>query len=134
MIILREYKKNDLEDIKDILFKENVMDFNINGIIYVLLEDNKILGVGKTSLEKDKYFLKYLIIKEEERRNGLGDGLIRAILYKLQNNNIDKLYFKGNNKFLLSKGFKNEIKNELYLDIDSFFNSGCNCSGACNGV
>lgn len=134
MIILREYKNNDLEDIKDILFKENVMDFNIDGIIYVLLEDNKILGVGKTSLEKDKYFLKYLIIKEEERRNGLGDGLIRAILYKLQNNNIDKLYFKGNNKFLLSKGFKNEIKNELYLDIDSFFNSGCNCSGACNGV
>lgn len=134
MIILREYKKNDLEDIKDILSKENVMDFNLDGIIYVLLEDNKILGVGKTSLEKDKYFLKYLIIKEEERKNGLGDGLIRAILYKLQNNNIDKLYFKGNNKFLLSKGFKNEIKNELYLDIDSFFNSGCNCSGACNGV
>ncbi len=134
MIILREYKENDLEDIKDILSKENVMDFNLDGIIYVLLEDNKILGVGKTSLEKDKYFLKYLIIKEEERRNGLGDGLIRAILYKLQNNNIDKLYFKGNNKFLLSKGFKNEIKNEFYLDIDSFFNSGCNCSGACNGV
>lgn len=134
MIILREYKENDLEDIKDILSKENVIDFNLDGIIYVLLEDNKILGVGKTSLEKDKYFLKYLIIKEEERRNGLGDGLIRAILYKLQNNNIDKLYFKGNNKFLLSKGFKNEIKNEFYLDIDSFFNSGCNCSGACNGV
>ena len=63
MIILREYKENDLEDIKDILSKENVMDFNLDGIIYVLLEDNKILGVGKTSLEKDKYFLKYLIIK-----------------------------------------------------------------------
>lgn len=134
MIVLREYEKYDLEDINYILKEENIEDLNLEGIIYVAIDNNNLIGVGKVQLEDNKYFLNYLIIKKEERKKGFGDALLRAILYKLENNHIVKLYFKGNNEYLLKKAFKSERKGILSIDIKSFFNKACNCSGECHGI
>ena len=134
MIVLREYQDEDLENINSILEEENIIDQNVEPIIYVVLDHKYLIGVGKVQLEYNKNFLKYLVIRKEERNMGFGDALLRAILYKLANSNEDKLYFKGNNEYLLKKGFKKEKENILSLDINIFFDDGCNCSGDCHGI
>lgn len=134
MIILREYRDDDFKEVRYILDQEKIEDLNLEGIINVVLDNEKLIGVGKVKLEDDKYFLKYLIIKEEERNKGFGDALIRAILYKLENRNVNKLYFNGNDDYLFKKGFKREIKETLSIDIKTFFNDPCNCSGECYGI
>lgn len=134
MIVLREYQDEDLENINSILEEENIIDQNVEPIIYVVLDHKYLIGVGKVQLEYNKNFLKYLVIKKEERKMGFGDALIRAILFKLANSNEDKLYFKGNNEYLLKKGFKKEKENLLTLDINDFFDNACNCTGDCHGL
>lgn len=139
MVILREYKDEDFKRVKEILKQENIKDINLDGIIYVALDNNKLVGVGKAQLEDSKYFLKYLIIEKDERNKGFGDGLIRAIFNKLEKKNVNIVYFKGTDKYLLKKGFEKYFEENLTVDILSidmknFFNEACNCSGKCHGI
>lgn len=134
MIVLREYKDCDLENIRYTLKQEDIKDLNLEGIVYVVLDDKNLIGVGKVQLEDCKCFLRYLVIKKEERKKGYGDALLRAILYKLENNNIKKLYFKGNSEYLLKKDFKNKTKGILSINISEFFTNSCNCSGEYHGI
>lgn len=134
MIVLREYQDKDLECVNYILAQENIIDSNQQAIIYVVLDHKDLIGVARVESQCSKNFLKYLVIKKEERKMGFGDALIRAILFKLANSNEDKVYFKGNNEYLLKKGFKKEKENLLTLDINDFFDNACNCTGDCHGL
>lgn len=132
MIVLREYEKDDLKDINFILEKENIKNSNFDGIIYVVLDNNNLIGVAKVELEDNKHFLKFMVIKKEERSKGFGDALLRAILFKLDNSNINKLHFKGQDEYLSKKGFKKETEESLFIDIKDFFANSCNnCGESC---
>lgn len=132
MLILREYKPEESEKIKDILLQEDIRDLTIQGLIYVILENNEIIGISKVDNEDDNYILKYIVIKNDKRGQNFGDALFRALLSRLDNQDIDKIYYKVSNDYLLRKGFFINEKNQLELDITSFFKEGCKCSGGCN--
>lgn len=134
MIILREYKEEDLKEVKPILKEEKIEDFSFEGIIYVVLDNENLIGIGQTEIEDEKYFLRYLIIEKDERKMGFGDGLLRAILFKLENKNIDKLYYRGKDEYLLKKGFKKAEEDILFIDIKDFFNRVCNCREDSHGL
>lgn len=134
MLVLREYKEKEIQEIKRLLMTEKVQDLNINGIIYVMVEDNNIIGVSKIEIENDIGNLKYLVIKENRRKQGLGNGLLRAILNKLDNQEIKKVYYKENNLYLMKFGFDLNENNTLELVVPIFFSRGCQCSGENNEI
>ena len=49
------------------------------GIVYVVLDDNDLVGVGKVKPRGWNVELEYLIIREDKRNQNLGDALLRAI-------------------------------------------------------
>lgn len=132
MLILRDYNLEESEEIKRILIEENIVDLIIADLIYVVLDNNDLIGISKVEKEDDNFILKYLVIKHERRGENLGDALLRALLSKLDNQGIEKIYYKENNNYLLKKGFILNENNQLELNITSFFNEGCKCSGGCN--
>lgn len=134
MLVLREYMKNEIQEIKELLISEKVEDLNLNEMIYIMIEDNIIIGVSKVEIENNNGNLKYLVIKEASRGQDLGNGLLRGILNKLDNNGVEKIYYKEMDSYLIKKGFYLNEKNQLELNISEFFNNGCQCSGKCNEV
>lgn len=127
MIILREYNKEEVDQIINIL-KEEVSDYDLDGIVYVVIEDSKVVGVSKVKKVDDRWLLDYLIIKKANRNNGLGDSLLRAILNKIYNMNAARIYYQNNDSYLIKKGFELTNNNELELNIEEFFAIGCgNC-------
>lgn len=130
MLVLRNYKENEIEELKELLIDEGIDDLELDGIIYVVLEDDMLIGSSKVIEEDGKWILQYIVIKEEFRRQNLGDGLLRAILNKLVNQGIKDVYFKANDPFLISRGFIILENDEIMLDLENFFNKGCKgCEG-----
>ena len=130
MIVLREYTQDELEKIKDILISEEIDDLNMNGIIYIILEDDNIMGVSKVEIEGDAS-LKYILIRKDNRQKNLGEALLRAILSKLDKQGIENVYYKEPNSYLIKKGFTLNNENQLELNLAEFFNKPC-CSGKCH--
>ncbi|NLV88596.1 MAG: GNAT family N-acetyltransferase [Tissierellia bacterium] len=129
MIYFRKFRNEDLEKINEILLQEKIYNMQIEGIIYVAIEDEEIIGVGKAKEDNQKWFLEYIVVKKEMRGKGLGDGLLRVISNSLFKKGIDRLYSQEKSEFLVNKGF---IKDEnLYkLNIEELFEHNCNnCGG-----
>ena len=78
MLIIREYKENEVQDIKELLVSENIKDLDINEIIFVMVEDKDIIGVCKIAIENYIGDLKYLVIKENKRNKKLKMIMERA--------------------------------------------------------
>lgn len=134
MLVIREYKESEIQDIKKFLISENIQELEINGMIFIMIEDKDIIGVCKIEIENHSGNLKYLVIKEDMRKQRLGNGLLRAIINKLDNQDIKKVYYKENNTYLKKNGFNLNQDNQLELNISEFFSGGCKCSGECNEV
>ncbi|WP_353095855.1 GNAT family N-acetyltransferase [Tissierella praeacuta] len=132
MLVLQNCKVDEFNEIKEFLAKEGIRDLVLEGIIYIALDDNELIGVGK-ALEKDKkWIIEYLVIREDKRNQQIGDGLLRAILNKLYNQGIEKIYSSSNNDYLLKKGFILNCESHLELSISDFFSKGCKCCGGYN--
>lgn len=132
MLILREYKLDESEEIKSILLEEGIDDLDLESLIYVILDNKELIGISKVEKEDDKFILKYLVIKYERRGENLGDALFRALVSKLDNQGIERIYYKQSTEYFLKKGFILSENNQLELNIASFFNNGCKCSGGSN--
>ena len=132
MLILREYKTEESEEIKKLLLEENIKDLDLKGIVYVIIDNQDLIGICKAEKESDNFILKYIVIKYKRRGENLGDALLRALLSNLDNRGIKGIFYNANNDYLLKKGFVLNENNELELNITSFFNKGCKCSGECN--
>ena len=131
MIIFRSYTKNDYDLVKNFLIQA-YMDFNQErGITYLAFDNDNLIGVTKVRENKNRWYLDFIYIAEEERKKGFGDGLFRSIVNKLRNQNIKSLFFNSNSNYLINKGFYYNNDNELELDIDRFFSTS-NC-GSCGG-
>lgn len=132
MLILRDYQANEINKIKKILLDENINDFDFKDIIYVMLDNEDLIGVGKVEMFNENWLLKYLVIREDRRGENLGDGLLRALLSKLYNSGVKFLFYENTNPYLIKKGFAIDEENQLKINIVDFFKTGCkNCSG-CN--
>lgn len=144
MIIARKIDlTKDFDKVKSILDTEEIeIILKTNQIIYVLEENNDIIGACQAAVH-DKYaVLDYLIIKNDYRNKGYGDGLLRSILNYLLNNEVQKVYYPYINNYLIKIGFKiinnkneikHEIKNEfkdefLECNLGAFFSKNCKSS------
>lgn len=132
MLVLREYKENETDDLKELLLEEKIVDLELDGIVYVFIENDNLIGAAKAINEYDKWILKYLVIRENNRGENLGDSLLRAILNNIFNQGIKEVYFMSENPYLVSKGFILLNDNEIVIELDGFFNKGCNCYGGFN--
>ncbi|MGF7057046.1 GNAT family N-acetyltransferase [Brassicibacter mesophilus] len=141
MIIGRKIKiSGEKERLEDILSYYNIKDYNDkNSIIYVLEEDDTIIGGCRISLYNDIGVLEYLVIEHNKTGENFGDGLLRAALNYCYLNGIKKVYHDKTDSYLLRKGFVRNLKqvsaSELNSDIqnschlvcivDEFFSKGC---------
>lgn len=132
MLVLRKYQLNEVEEIKEILKNEGIRDLIFEGIIYVVIDNDSLVGVGKAIETNNKWMLKYLVIRKERRNQGFGDALLRAILNKLRNQGISVIFCRLNNPYLIKKGFIVNDEKELELNIENFFSIGCNGCGGCD--
>ncbi len=132
MLILRSYKIDEYNEIRNILIREGIKDLELEDIIYVVLDNDDLVGVAKAKSIDTRYMLEYLVIREDKRNQNLGDALLRAILSKLLNQGVNIVYSKLNDSYLLKKGFIINNDNLLELNISDFFDRGCNNCGGCN--
>ena len=130
MISIREIKSSEFEIANNILTTEGIYDDMLQGIVYVLIEGNRVIGISKMRI-KDKYgILDYIVIKEENRGFDYGDGLLRAVLFKANAMGIKEVYCAKHHQYLIKKGFhysgdSSNTPYELSLNIDNFFNNCC---------
>lgn len=134
MLIIRRYKDYDKEEVLDLLKKEKIRDLDLNNHIYVAIEDDIIIGVCKTKVGIDEGFLKYIVVKESNRGEGLGNGILRATFNNLERDGIEKVYFDENNSYLLKIGFVENDENKLELNLPDFFKPSCKCSVKCGDL
>ncbi len=132
MLILHEYNAGESESINQILIEENIEDLTMEGLVYVVLDNDNLCGIAKAKMIDADWNLKYLIIKKDKRGENLGDALLRALLSKLSNQGIKKILYKEENFYLRKIGFKLSENNLLELDISAFFSKGCKSCGGCN--
>ncbi|AFS78439.1 GCN5-like N-acetyltransferase [Gottschalkia acidurici 9a] len=141
MIIARKINSEKEEEVlKNILRQYNINDeHKDNDVTYILLLDDKIVGVCKLTCYHDIGILKYIVIDKKETGQDLGDALLRSALNYCFRNNISRVYYKTIDDYLIKKGFeknKNYLKNveheEEYLlevNLERFFNRPCKSSG-----
>ena len=130
MIVLREINRREYSEVKPILEREDIKDDLSKGIIYILIDNGIIIGVGKIGLGYDYSILEYIVVKEEYRGSNLGDALLRSLLFKAESIGMKKMFYYDKNDYLLKKGFtysegKQTGSYQLFLIIQDFFNKGC---------
>lgn len=117
MFLARRVKSIEEEQIADKILKQyDIEDVqNFDSTKYVLIVDDKLVGVSKVDFHGSIGVLKYLVIDKNEVGDDLGDALIRAIFNYCIMNNIEKIYYPNINSYLSKVGF---IEKENSLDID----------------
>lgn len=117
-MIIREYNINDNKQVIDLYnkcFSYNCNKINLNptGTILILLENNKIIGMGTLDVINDifkgiKYgYLNNICIDPEYQGKGLGNYLLKEL---------EKLAIKKECKYLMLTSNKNRIiAHKLYL-------------------
>lgn len=126
MIVLREINIDEYMKVNPILKEEGIEDDLSKGIVYILIDNDDIIGVGKIKLENEYGILEYIIVKAGHRGSNLGDSILRSLLFKAETMKIKEVYYRDNEEYLLSRGFEynnNKFKDfyKLYLKIDDFF-------------
>ncbi|NLK44661.1 MAG: GNAT family N-acetyltransferase [Tissierellia bacterium] len=132
MIYFRKLIEGDLEKVNKLLKEENINDRDTDGIIYVVIEDEEVRGIGKVKEKDYKWFLEYLVIKKEMRGKRLGDGLLRVLSNMLLKKGVVRLYCRQENDFLIKKGFNKKDDNYFELNIEELFEHKCDACGGIN--
>lgn len=143
MIIARPIKTDqEIKESNKILEQYNMKDnSNKENIKYILIVDEKIVGVSRIDIYGTNGVLKYVTIDKKEVKDDLGDALLRSIFNYCLNHNIDKVYYPEHNEYLLKKGFienkktleigKEDKEFLLEVDLNTFFTAPC--KGSCKG-
>ena len=140
MIIATQLKNSNIERVMNVFNKYNTeIEKKENEIIYVLEENNNIIGISKATILNNISKLNFLVIDEKSRGFDFGDGLLRALLNCLYLKGIEKVYFGQLNSYLIKKGFTkiecNLLLKEIFdydcnieiltCDLEVFFSKGC---------
>ena len=140
MFLARKVKSENEERIADEILKQYDIEdvVNYNSAKYVLIVDDKLVGVSKVDFHENIGVLKYLVIDKKEVGDDLGDALIRAVLNYAIVNGIDKVYYPTVDSYLTRLGFvekENCLKIDgedrkflLELELEPFFSAPCKSS------
>lgn len=139
-------KKEELSKVNKLLVKNGFQEENeTDQIIYIMEENEELIGVAKITVIKNIGLLNYLIIDSDRRGENLGDSLLRSILNYCDLNSIKKVYYPYENLYLEKKGFKLADKSEIELvkiknikidkvmfcNTEEFFKDGCQTRRRC---
>lgn len=132
MITIREIDDKDYKRVNRILMEEQIKEGISQGLIYILIEEDEYAGIGKIDVENGYGVLKYIFVREKYRGFNYGEALLRAMLFKLNVMDINVVFYREYNKYLINKGFELNKKNlivhySLSLSINSFFKDCCLC-------
>jgi N-acetylglutamate synthase-like GNAT family acetyltransferase len=102
-------------------------------LVMVVLEDDCLIGCCSMEIEGMRGIINSLYITEGNRNQGIGDGLVRSILYSAQRQNIEWVEVPVTQEIrgLFERiGFKpaREDLKVLQLNLVGFFNA-CTCCG-----
>jgi len=140
MIICRKIETcGEKEQLKEILRYYKIKDSSDrNSIIYIIEENDRIIGGSSILLYDDIGILEYLVIEGSKTGSDLGDGLLRSILNYCKLNGLKRVLYPSQDLYLLKKGFicnynesnSNSLdervnKYKLVCHIDDFFNNSC---------
>ena len=133
MLVLRKFKNEDIDKLSDMLKAEDIkVDIpKSNEMIYLSFSDEELMGAIKVKYDQDIWILDYLYIAEKWRNEKIGDGLLRVMVDKLDKKKIKTLYFLGENKYLIKRGFEENEDKILELDIENFFKDTCSSCDNC---
>ena len=143
MLIARPIKTDEeIKKSNEILEQYDIKDSSKNkNIKYILIIDGEIVGISRVDIHGTNGVLKYVAIDKKETKDDLGDALLRSIFNYCLNNNVDKVYYKEVNEYLLKKSFVEnnkmiDINGEekefaLEIDLNTFFTAPC--KGSCQG-
>lgn len=139
-------KKEELSKVNKLLVENGFQkENNLEQIIYIMEENEELIGVAKITVIKNIGLLNYLIIDSNRRGENLGDSLLRSILNYCDLNSIKKIYYPYENLYLQKKGFKladinekkllnlnNIIANKLIVcNTEEFFKNSCQVKRRC---
>lgn len=137
---------DDLKRVNELLASnsiENITDLNEKNTIYILEEDDRIIGVCEIENYNSYGILRYIVIFRDFRGQKLGDGLLRATFNYCLRNGIQEIYYDKKDSFLASSGFsltssdvipktvREKIPSDeiLQCNLEDFFSKGCKCKG-----
>ncbi|KPU28121.1 hypothetical protein TR13x_01940 [Caloranaerobacter sp. TR13] len=139
-------KKEELIEVNKLLLKNGFEEEKeLDQIIYIMEENEELIGVAKITVVKNFGLLNYLIIDSDRRGENLGDSLLRAILNFCDLNSIKKVYYPYEDLYLIKKGFKladiteiemlnmyNIITEKLIVcNTEEFFKNSCKTRRRC---
>lgn len=130
MLTLRHVENKDYLEVINILKFHRLEDDLSQGIIYILENENEIIGVGKILLKDDYGIFKYIFVKDDYQGFDFGDSILRGMLFKCQSLGVKNVYYWDYNSYLIKKGFKYKDKvtfdnYHLYLKVNDFFKKSC---------
>ena len=133
MIVLRKFKKEDLEKLTTMLQSEDIKVElpSSSELIYMSISDDELMGAIKVNENENIWTLDYIYIAEKWRNQMIGDGLLRVMIDKLDRNKVKSLYFKDIDQYLIKRGFEKNNENMLELDVENFFGDTCSCCDGC---
>ncbi|SCL82535.1 MULTISPECIES: GNAT family N-acetyltransferase [Tissierellales] len=133
----KEEEKAVIEFLENYFLRNN---FDTNGLTYMMIEDNKLVGVCGVDIEGYFNELKYVIVSEKRRGLNYGEALLRSVMFNMEDMGYFQIFYQDKNDYLLKKGFSetNESNGEktfsLKCDIPYIMNKKC-CNGAgSNGI
>ena len=137
MLLARRPMDEKEDNLSNEILKQYDMkdEFKLNSVKYLLIIEDRIVGLSKVEYYENIGILKYVAISKDAVGDNLGDALLRSIFNYCLNNKIEKVYYPELNPYLLKKGFKEsnnsfdiEGKKEEFLleiDLDAFFTAPC---------
>ena len=142
--VIKSY--DNLEAINKILISnsiEKITGLEDNNIVYILSEDDKIVGVSGVEKYDTYGILKYIVVSEDYRGQKFGDGLLRSAFNYCLRNEIKDIYYHEKNSFLISIGFKSVLLSAvpkiikekipydeiIKCDLEEFFFRNCKSKG-----
>ena len=135
MFEIRRANKEELQG------KIDLKDINLPNTLFII-ENENILGWATYDLINNYGILKKLYINP--MYTILKDALIRSVLNMMDYLNVDYFLLENDDETLYRKiGFKNLKTNNifhvnsnkyLYISIEEFFNSSCQCKCSCDKI
>ena len=139
MMLLKTAEKEDFADLQKFIEEEGITvpaSFPQNLEVVVAREKEKVLGFVTAELVVLDPTIRHLYMTPALRNKKFADGLLRAIMFYMLNRGFGWVYADSDTEisgYLTRFGFEAdpEGKDRLALEIDPFFDRGCQgCNSA----
>lgn len=147
MITIRKATSDDKSRMHEILNSADFDEYcfeNLTEHTMVVELENNIVGWGALDIVDNLALMKFVYILPDYRNQGLGDGLVRALINYADRRGVKNVYILSQYEYFKRFGFKQVAGSEcdkkvlekysinvkdqfiMKLNVDDFFN-GCHC-------